>query len=295
MRAKQKSGVTVLELLIILVVLGILASIAIPTIGSLIERTRLNADIATVTSLNAATRLYRLSEAENDPFLQDTHSAEALIALLVEDAYLSNYHQPQSKQASYYWSVNHQHWFLIIDEAVHVIPTEEKHFTVHSSHTNRIIAYDGMAGSYVVIPETINGIPITEISGSGGVGAFQNKGIETVILPSSIQVIANNAFRSNEIQNMVFPNGLVSIGISAFQDNQITEVILPDTVLSISENAFHENAITSIVIGAGVSIGGSYAFGVHRPGGGKNFHEVYQAETGGAGRYHWDGVAWIKE
>ena len=289
----KKAGVTLIELLIVIVVLAVIASIAIPAIGTMVERTRLEADKASVTRLNASTRLYRLNRHGNDPFEDEQSTSEMLIQRLVTEGYLSAHSRPQSQDAEFVWSHEHSHWFLSIDNTIVVIPTDEAFFTVHGTNNNLIVDYDVSGGSYVVIPTQINNITITEISGQGGQGAFQNKQIETVILPSGLIAIGNFAFRNNLLTSITFPQGLARIGISAFADNQITEVILPNSITSVAASAFHSNPITRITIGDDVTIGDTYSFGIHRPGGDRNFNKVY--ELGGAGTYNWNGTDWIKE
>jgi type IV pilus assembly protein PilA len=62
---KNKKGVTLIELLAVIVILGIIAAIAVPTIGGLIERQRENAAVATFDTIVAAAEQYAEDE---DPF-----------------------------------------------------------------------------------------------------------------------------------------------------------------------------------------------------------------------------------
>ena len=68
---KNKKGVTLVELLAVVVILGIIAAIAVPTIGGLIARQRANAAEATYTNIVSAARLYAVSEGENSFTLDD--------------------------------------------------------------------------------------------------------------------------------------------------------------------------------------------------------------------------------
>ncbi|MFH2116930.1 MAG: prepilin-type N-terminal cleavage/methylation domain-containing protein [Bacillota bacterium] len=69
---RNKKGVTLVELLAVIVILGIIAAIAVPTIGGLIERQRANAAGATFTSVEEAARLYAADLDPADVFsLQD--------------------------------------------------------------------------------------------------------------------------------------------------------------------------------------------------------------------------------
>jgi prepilin-type N-terminal cleavage/methylation domain-containing protein len=63
---RNKKGVTLVELLAVVVILGIIAAIAVPTIGGLIERQQEKADIATLTNVAEAAKLYDLTENAAD-------------------------------------------------------------------------------------------------------------------------------------------------------------------------------------------------------------------------------------
>ncbi len=74
---KNKKGVTLVELLAVIVILGIIAAIAVPTIGGLIERQRVNAAEATYDTIVDAAVLYAdgsatvftLQDIEDDDFV----------------------------------------------------------------------------------------------------------------------------------------------------------------------------------------------------------------------------------
>lgn len=73
---KNRKGVTLVELLAVIVILGIIAAIAVPTIGNLIERQRENAANATYEAVLEAGRLYILQE---DLVATDTFTAADLV------------------------------------------------------------------------------------------------------------------------------------------------------------------------------------------------------------------------
>jgi type IV pilus assembly protein PilA len=59
---KNKRGVTLVELLAVIIILGIIAAIAVPTIGNLIENQREKAALAEWTNVQEAARLYNIDE-----------------------------------------------------------------------------------------------------------------------------------------------------------------------------------------------------------------------------------------
>ncbi len=81
---KNKRGVTLVELLAVIIILGIIAAIAVPTIGNLIERQRQNAAEAEWTSVEEAARLYAVDLDEDAVFsLQDLLDGEYLSSAVV--------------------------------------------------------------------------------------------------------------------------------------------------------------------------------------------------------------------
>lgn len=57
-RLKQQDGFTLMELMIVVVILGVLTGIAVPTYTGIVDRARDAADAANVQALNNATRMY---------------------------------------------------------------------------------------------------------------------------------------------------------------------------------------------------------------------------------------------
>lgn len=292
---KPQKGFTLIELVIVIAVLGIIAAIAIPLSVGSIERGRTAADQASVRVLNGVTALYRADRAADDPFLDETNSNAELLEVLTGSGYLAAPVKAQTKDAVFAWSLDQNQWLLMIDGEADIIFTPGEHFTVHSTNTDVIVAYDGEAGEHLLIPGIINDTYITKITGQGGKGAFEGKGLESVVLPEGLTTIGNRAFLGNNLSTINLPEGIQEIGISAFSGNQITEINLPDSITSVGASAFHENPITKIIIGSGVNIGDTYSFGIHRPGGLGNFDKVYKSENGGAGTYLWIGGNWVKQ
>lgn len=58
----NQKGLTLIELLAIIVILGIIAAIAVPAVGNIIDNSRKDAHIANALSLISAAKLYQASE-----------------------------------------------------------------------------------------------------------------------------------------------------------------------------------------------------------------------------------------
>jgi type IV pilus assembly protein PilA len=82
---KNRKGVTLVELLAVLVILGIIAAIAIPTIGTLIERSRQKAAEASFTSVLEGARIYASDHVEGDMITMDDIGLTVPVTLYVTD------------------------------------------------------------------------------------------------------------------------------------------------------------------------------------------------------------------
>lgn len=127
--------------------------------------------------------------------------------------------------------------------------------------------YDAACGPHVAIPDSVE-IPL----GSGilhpvtGVGdsAFFGKALSTVLLPSTLTVIAGDAFAENELTDISLPEGLLSIGDSAFDGNRLGRLVIPDSVTLIDLFSFANNEIATLTLGRSVEEIGASAFANNR-------------------------------
>lgn len=108
----------------------------------------------------------------------------------------------------------------------------------------------------ITIPDAFNGHPVTKI----GAEAFYGKGLASVVIPGSVQIIGQEAFASNYISMLVIPSGVTSIESMAFAENDIESLEIPGNVTSIGTYAFSTNILTSLSIRDGVAEIGAWAF-----------------------------------
>ncbi|WEK53396.1 MAG: prepilin-type N-terminal cleavage/methylation domain-containing protein [Candidatus Cohnella colombiensis] len=64
--SKEQKGFTLIELLAVIVILGIIAAIAVPMIGNIIDKSKKDSDIAALKQIYDASRLYVTTEANGD-------------------------------------------------------------------------------------------------------------------------------------------------------------------------------------------------------------------------------------
>lgn len=135
-------------------------------------------------------------------------------------------------------------------------------------------SYD-FAVTDIIIPETLDGqnvVGIGVLEPYYSYGVFENKGITSLILPSTLTFIGVKAFYNNSISNLeisscltlevidtyAFSKNLISsinlspcsllelIGDFAFCQNLITEISLPKESFEIGNAAFNQNKIATI-------------------------------------------------
>ncbi len=91
--------------------------------------------------------------------------------------------------------------------------------------------------------------------------AFYGSKIETLVVPNSVTTIGASAFIGNLISNLTIGNSVTSIGNSAFRNNSLTTVTIPNSVTTIGDNAFDENNLSgTISLSSNVTSVGNRAF-----------------------------------
>ena len=112
-----------------------------------------------------------------------------------------------------------------------------------------VVGFDTLPGgpAVVILPAVIlNGTSydVTTI----GDGAFDSRGLTSVIIPKNVTTIGNDAFSFNALPLVTIPNSVTTIGASAFWGNHLTSVTIPNSVTTIGNSAFWGNALTSVII-----------------------------------------------
>ena len=130
----------------------------------------------------------------------------------------------------------------------------ESDFSFNSAN-GEITVYNG-ASTDVVIPETIRGVPVTRIGANSFLFARIGKKINSIILPSGLKSIGNDAFGAQKFTNIVLPEGLESIEEAAFLScENLKEIILPDSLTSLGRAAFKQcTSLSKVELSAGLKV-----------------------------------------
>ncbi len=305
----NKNGVTLIELLIVIVVLGIITAFAAISAGSIITNTKQNGDIAVVSNLNAASRLMRAStNTVNGDIFEGYDTDLERLTYLFEQEFISKFPEPRIETNSFVYDESLQLWTLSgSGGSIIYTETEEEYFNTSGS---KITSYDTNGGLSVVIPTEIDGTTITELGQDSfkGLGinsviiqegitrisgnSFHTNNLTSVSIPNSVTRIWHNAFYKNQITTVTFGSGLERIEAGAFADNYITSLSLPSSVNYVGAAAFGYggNHITSITIGSDVQIGNNSSFGSY----GGAFRTLYNVNKE-SGTYTYSGGTWTKQ
>jgi prepilin-type N-terminal cleavage/methylation domain-containing protein len=261
---KEKSGFTLMELLIVIAIIAVLISIAIPVISTQLQKARAATDQANARILNSVSISYGIDHEtlERDIFENFTTDSERLNAL-VEAGYLDEIPSIQESGKKFSWSIEKQLWF--VNDSEYVLKISDITFGSGWLKT-AILNYTGDEND-IVIPATINSTSIAQIYQD----AFKNKGLTSLSFSedSTVTRIHARAFAGNSLTNVSLPNTLTRIDYGAFSDNpDLNTVVIGGNVITIEGNAFK---------------------------GGDSLKNLYFSSMGGSGVYTYENGTWVKK
>lgn len=284
MRSDDRKGFTLIELIITMGILSVLTMIVTFSVGNYVNSAKLSTDLTNVRILNNVTQIYRYTNNDEDPFIDETNSSLNLMESLVINGFIQSSIEPLSKDTSFIWSFDDQKWYLIVGQQFYTI-LDSDGLTV--TNNGRLQGSFSSSEKDIKLMSSLSGTVIKELYQD----IFKNKGLTSFVFSSDSQVtrIHARAFQNNELSTITFPDTLQRIDLLAFKDNNFTELVLPESLTQVEQNAFQNNNITKITIGSKLNLIGNSAFGINHNG----FVAAYQ--LGGPGTYVFINNTWIKQ
>ena len=123
-RLKNQKGLTLIELLAVLVIIGIIAAIAIPAIGGTISNSKNKADVATNQVVKEAAMRYIIDKYSNTT----TSPVNKNIATLVSQGYLNatpDYNVTANRRLSFTATLTGNSWAIVLNVDAHTAETAD--------------------------------------------------------------------------------------------------------------------------------------------------------------------------
>ncbi|MDD2435279.1 MAG: leucine-rich repeat protein [Bacilli bacterium] len=284
----MKKGFTLIELLGVVILLGVIALLVVPTINKVIKDSKDNAYNQQVKTIENSARKW--SVVNNDE-ISEINSTFLSIQDLINGGYVKQDEIIDPRDSSIidgcvvikYQPSNKNYIHQYFDESCSFLsdktilkPSDSEYLCyTFDEATLTITNYDAGCSKDIIIPAKIQkndtiydvkyiggaafdnkqltSVVIPEgvlgiLDGSNPNGAFKNNLITKITLPSTLTTIGNHAFSNNQLTNVSISDGVLIIGISAFEYNQISNLDLGNTVKTLKSQAFKYNELTNLII-----------------------------------------------
>ncbi len=108
----NSKGLTLIELLIVMVITGIIATFAITAFGDTITNSKIEADSHNLMVLNKATYKYATTLTVTDDIFDGLSNDEVRISELISSGFIDRKVEAQQESAYFEWNITNQKWTL---------------------------------------------------------------------------------------------------------------------------------------------------------------------------------------
>jgi type IV pilus assembly protein PilA len=153
---KNEKGLTLIELLAVVVILGIIAAIAVPSIGGLIDNSKKDAHVANAEQVVSAARLAAATETS---ITQGTKFVP--LEYLISSGHLEKIQDPDDKTKSYAQGTLSDPQTSLDATTSYVKLTDGKAVEVNLVGEKRIVKATAVSGNLVINKDSVTNKPVT--------------------------------------------------------------------------------------------------------------------------------------
>ncbi|WP_298515718.1 leucine-rich repeat domain-containing protein [uncultured Kordia sp.] len=133
-------------------------------------------------------------------------------------------------------------------------------YRINGVNPNTVELRGGGSGTDLVLPSTTTKNSISFTVTAIGFRAFRSRNLNSVVLPTNVEVIGEDSFEANNLISITFPASVSAINEGAFLNNDLTQITFNSGPETIGNDAFRNNQLTSLAIPNGTITIGESAF-----------------------------------
>ena len=280
---KNNKGFTMIEILTVVIILGVLMVLAVPSVSQYIVESRKETYVSTIRGYVNALK-YKINNFEYSFGNKDTTYYVHVNNIPLEKGGDSPFGEWEDAYVAVTFNgVDHTYYWVSKDTAGYMVKLKlaeditvddivlESELLVSNRYGIEEREKIQIVGDSGAVVNTTSALEITYKEAdecyiytvSGGkvtINEYDKTCPKDVEIPATIgglpvTVIGTYAFANMELTTVKIPDGVVTIESGAFRSNKLTDAKIGSTVKTIGSIAFQNNQLTSLTLPPGVSVG----------------------------------------